>query len=113
MADTCIVCLGDFVVHPKDHLATPDPSLIHDSLGPGADSEHTSPIVAKLASPPEELPINDDDVVAHLQPCGHNLHNECLKPWVERTNSCPICRASFNTVELSRSLGGRLNPVND
>ncbi|KAF2876019.1 hypothetical protein BDV95DRAFT_603396 [Massariosphaeria phaeospora] len=37
-----------------------------------------------------------DDLVAHLLPCGQNLHNECLKPWVERANSCPICRVNFN-----------------
>jgi hypothetical protein len=41
-----------------------------------------------------------------LLPCGHILHNVCLKPWVERANSCPICRRSFNMVELSDRLGG-------
>lgn len=42
----------------------------------------------------------DDEIIAHLLPCGHNLHDSCLRPWVERANSCPICRQSFNEVEL-------------
>ena len=49
---------------------------------------------------------DDDEIVAHLLPCGHDLHNACLKPWVERANSCPICRAKFNTVELRQAIGG-------
>lgn len=48
----------------------------------------------------------DEETVAHLLPCNHDLHNACLKPWVERANSCPICRAKFNMVELSRAVGG-------
>jgi hypothetical protein len=49
---------------------------------------------------------NDDETIAHLLPCKHDLHNSCLKPWVERANSCPICRAQFNMVELSQTVGG-------
>jgi len=49
---------------------------------------------------------DDDEIVAHLLPCGHDLHNACLKPWVERANSCPICRAKFNSVELRQAIGG-------
>jgi hypothetical protein len=51
---------------------------------------------------------DDEDAgwIAHLIPCGHNLHNNCLKPWVERANSCPICRQSFNVVELTGTIGG-------
>lgn len=48
----------------------------------------------------------DDETIAHLLPCRHDLHNSCLKPWVERANSCPICRATFSMVELSRTVGG-------
>lgn len=49
---------------------------------------------------------DDEETVAHLLPCKHYLHNACLKPWVERANSCPTCRTIFNTVELSESVGG-------
>ena len=48
----------------------------------------------------------DEETIAHLLPCKHDLHNACLKPWVERANSCPICRATFNMVELSQCIGG-------
>ena len=49
---------------------------------------------------------NDEEAIAHLLPCKHDLHNACLKPWVERANSCPICRAKFNMVELCDVVGG-------
>ncbi|KAK3109517.1 hypothetical protein LTR53_017152, partial [Teratosphaeriaceae sp. CCFEE 6253] len=48
----------------------------------------------------------DEENIAHLLPCKHDLHNACLKPWVERANSCPICRAKFNMVEISLAVGG-------
>lgn len=99
MSDTCIVCLGDLGESAND-LPHPNAPIIK--------SEHV----------PESRPLhvhtrsrsrsNDhvQEMIAHLLPCGHNLHNECLKPWVERANSCPICRQSFNQVDLSQKIGG-------
>ncbi|KAF3915402.1 hypothetical protein AA313_de0208424 [Arthrobotrys entomopaga] len=79
--DTCIVCLADL---PEQNLPRTGP----DGL----------PISYNLEDLPEFL-------LARL-PCSHVLHNSCLKPWVERANSCPICRLSFNVVELVTSPTG-------
>lgn len=46
------------------------------------------------------------DQIARLVPCNHAMHNSCLAPWVERANSCPICRQSFHKVKLSLTLSG-------
>ncbi|KAJ5330488.1 hypothetical protein N7476_000271 [Penicillium atrosanguineum] len=85
MSDTCIVCLGD--------------------LGESAGN----PLAAEPVNPDKDVSkvrLDEDSQIAQLLPCGHILHNNCLKPWVERANSCPICRRNFNMVELTDSLGG-------
>lgn len=23
--------------------------------------------------------------------CGHTFHNECIKPWVDKNKTCPLC----------------------
>ena len=88
MAETCIVCLGDLAASETHDRQQLEP----DSAKPA--STHTSTIET------------DPSAIAHLLPCRHNLHHECLRPWVERANSCPICRASFNTVELCAYVAG-------
>ncbi|KAJ6051440.1 uncharacterized protein N7446_006072 [Penicillium canescens] len=84
MSDVCIVCLGDLGEGAGDPL---EPVSL-DGNGDFKDG------------------LEDSSQIAQLLPCGHILHNNCLKPWVERANSCPICRRSFNMVELSDRVGG-------
>ncbi|KAL8830287.1 MAG: hypothetical protein Q9170_005793 [Blastenia crenularia] len=95
MSETCIVCLGDLGESGKSSDGASSPSVkLEDALA----SNSKSPI--RVANG------DDDERIAHLLPCGHDLHNGCLKPWVERANSCPICRQVFNKVELSLLVGG-------
>ncbi|KAL8951080.1 MAG: hypothetical protein Q9222_002920 [Ikaeria aurantiellina] len=94
MSQTCIVCLGDL---------GESGNASSDSLSPPIKAEEVLEVNSK--SPPKDVD-QEDERIAHLLPCGHDLHNGCLKPWVERANSCPICRQSFNKVELSTLIGG-------
>ncbi|KAI9801086.1 MAG: hypothetical protein M1833_002954 [Piccolia ochrophora] len=96
MAATCIVCLGDLDGGGEIR------SILRSHPNSPLDLDHSS---AKGLQPPESS--SDATVlIAHLLPCGHNLHDECLKPWVERANSCPICRKNFNSVELLSEIEG-------
>ena len=102
MSKTCIVCLDDLGGHTSDP-PPPVPPVIDNDAEPSDEEPiavRTTRRAAKTAS------LSEDTLIAHLLPCGHNLHNECLKPWVERANSCPICRQSFNMVELCKYLDG-------
>lgn len=100
MSETCIVCLADFGESANELPRSDAPAI------KSVDDDHGRLLRSNTKSP---LHSNqpEDAMIAHLLPCGHNLHDDCLKPWVERANSCPICRQSFNLVELSVQLGGK------
>ena len=103
MSETCIVCLGD--LGGETGNLPPLSSALASSLpsDPSAD-DSSAPTASQPRKTPEKKEISP---IAHLLPCGHSLHNDCLAPWVERANSCPICRQNFNSVELSDYVGGQ------
>lgn len=53
--------------------------------------------------PPEvaagEEPISD---VLILLPCSHAGHEQCIVPWLQRNNTCPICRVALEPGERPR-----------
>ncbi|QIX01114.1 hypothetical protein AMS68_006631 [Peltaster fructicola] len=105
MAETCIVCLSD-LRHSGDQ-SLPSETSVQDA-GDEVQTHASQKRSLRNTRLTSKSIADDDEIVAHLLPCKHNLHNACLKPWVERANSCPICRATFNTVELSTAIGGEV-----
>lgn len=46
-----------------------------------------------------------------MLPCGHAFHEECLKPWLEKNNTCPVCRYELEMAdaELEQERKVRMN----
>ncbi|KAK0753237.1 hypothetical protein B0T18DRAFT_9747 [Schizothecium vesticola] len=68
----------------------------------------TDAVVAGLTSPRHHHHHENHDHVAKIDVCGHVLHNNCLREWSEKANSCPICRQTFNLVHVYDKVGGKL-----
>jgi 4-hydroxy-3-methylbut-2-en-1-yl diphosphate synthase IspG/GcpE len=97
MADQCIVCLEDL-----DKNFTEIHSINSDLLAETAQVTGLS-LDASLGNAEQQ------QLIAVIQTCGHILHNVCLQAWIEKANSCPICRQTFNLVEVYDKVGGRLS----
>jgi hypothetical protein len=98
MADQCIVCLEDLDVVPDS---------IHDDLLDGG--EVAAPTTKLSTTIPSKL--DNQQPIALIKPCSHVLHDECLREWSQKANSCPICRHSFNLVEVLDKVGGKFPPA--
>ena len=105
MSDTCIVCLGDLSTGIGGVGAI---QTIYAKSPPPEDTNIKSePSDDFLIRPVKTEGDENDELIAYIVPCGHVLHNQCLTPWRERANSCPICRAAFHLVELKATVAGK------
>ncbi|XP_012259068.2 E3 ubiquitin-protein ligase RNF181-like [Athalia rosae] len=41
-------------------------------------------------------PFDAESLIKQM-PCKHSFHKECITPWLEKTNSCPLCRYELPT----------------
>jgi hypothetical protein len=94
MADQCIVCLEDLDVVP-DAI-----------LGGLRDTGSVAGLSTEIATT-HPGKVDDQQQIALIKPCGHVLHDECLREWSQKANSCPMCRRTFNLVEVLDQVGGK------
>lgn len=105
MADQCIVCL-----EPLDVVATPL-APAEQELQKALRDQHERLVredpdaLSKINQTNTSEPANPSHV-AEISACGHTLHDECLRGWSEKANSCPICRQTFNVVTVFEKVGG-------
>jgi hypothetical protein len=96
MADQCIICFDTLdSVSPSENN-----SLLSDVASGAAQVAPTA-----LGHDSGNTPPNNQ-LIARIQTCGHILHNECLQAWIEKANSCPMCRQAFHQVEVYDKVGG-------
>ena len=101
------------VQRPQSPRPSADCAMTPSSPSPSCSSPRAASeemaldcIFCLSSMPADKPPLTGFGLLAQLVPCQHFMHNECLKPWTEIANTCPICRVSFNQVNVVPNLTG-------
>ncbi|KAK4106258.1 hypothetical protein N658DRAFT_512139 [Parathielavia hyrcaniae] len=105
MADQCIVCLEPLEVEASAPPAADQPLQQPDKLNHERLAIEDADALAKESHQNGPDHAHHDNV-AMIEVCGHMLHDECLREWTEKANSCPICRQTFHSVTVYDKVGG-------
>tara|TARA_Y100000590_G_scaffold80784_2_gene89713 strand:+ start:850 stop:1089 length:240 start_codon:yes stop_codon:yes gene_type:complete len=47
----------------------------------------------------DSIYAKEDNLISELitsQYCGHTFHKECIEPWLQKYNKCPICAEKWH-----------------
>jgi hypothetical protein len=69
-----------------------DSSTNDNNTTAGADNDHDNESTDEPACSICFAPLEEGDRVGDLR-CGHTFHVDCLKTWLPRRNTCPLCQA--------------------
>uniref|UniRef100_F6TGC0 E3 ubiquitin-protein ligase RNF181 n=2 Tax=Ciona intestinalis TaxID=7719 RepID=F6TGC0_CIOIN len=81
---------NDFEAFETEKLAPPASKIVVENLKQRTVTE---------LDPSEKCPVclvPYSGTVIEM-PCNHSFHKDCLHPWLNKTNSCPVCRFELLT----------------
>lgn len=59
----------------------------------------------------QETYANEDSILKLT--CNHMFHKDCVRSWLDKHNTCPVCRAEFPTDDLEYENRKRQQQSND